>query len=84
MPSGISESGLTISGFIYLHSLFITRGRLESTWAVMRRFGYGDGLHLAPEFIDKVGTGQFKVKPCGCTHTSVGHTWSSRVEFAAW
>jgi Ras family protein T1 len=55
MPSGISESGLTISGFIYLHSLFITRGRLESTWAVMRRFGYGDDLHLSPEFIDKVG-----------------------------
>jgi Ras family protein T1 len=54
MPSGISASGLTISGFIYLHSLFITRGRLESTWAVMRRFGYGDDLRLAPEFVGRV------------------------------
>jgi hypothetical protein len=68
MPSGISESGLTISGFIYLHSLFITRGRLESTWAVMRRFGYGDDLHLAPEFIDKVGCWSY-----GRDHASILH-----------
>lgn len=55
MPSGISDAGLTISGFIYLHSLFITRGRLESTWAVMRRFGYDDELRLAADFVDRVG-----------------------------
>ena len=26
-------------GFMYLHTLFLTRGRLESTWTVLKAFG---------------------------------------------
>lgn len=38
-----------------MHQLFIQRGRLETTWTVLRRFGYDDNLMLrnellAPEF----------------------------------
>lgn len=44
---GLSEENhLLFRGFLYLHSLFITRGRLESTWSVLRRFGYNDRLRL--------------------------------------
>lgn len=32
-------AGLLFPGFMYLHTLFLTRGRLESTWTVLRLFG---------------------------------------------
>jgi Ras family protein T1 len=39
MPSGVTSRGVTLEGFLFLHVLFIERGRLESTWAVLRKFG---------------------------------------------
>jgi Ras family protein T1 len=50
-PSGVSETGLTEAGFVFLHSLFIQRGRLETTWTVLRKFGYGDDLDLREDFL---------------------------------
>jgi EF hand associated len=38
-PPGRRPAGLLFPGFMYLHTLFLTRGRLESTWAVLRLFG---------------------------------------------
>ena len=52
LPGGIRGAGLTLEGFIFLHALFIERGRLETTWAVLRRFGYGDSLHLGPSALE--------------------------------
>ncbi|KAK9867983.1 hypothetical protein WJX84_007975 [Apatococcus fuscideae] len=46
VPNGISHKGLTMDGFIFLNALFIERGRLETTWAILRRFGYGNNLRL--------------------------------------
>ncbi len=48
MPNGVVDRGLTLEGFLFLHVLFIERGRLESTWAVLRKFGEfeGEGLRL--------------------------------------
>ncbi|KAG1772430.1 P-loop containing nucleoside triphosphate hydrolase protein [Suillus occidentalis] len=37
---GVRDDGLTEAGFLYLHTIFIQRGRLETTWAVLRKFGY--------------------------------------------
>jgi Ras family protein T1 len=31
---GITDAGITVSGFLYLHKLFIQRGRSETTWEV--------------------------------------------------
>ncbi len=36
-PQGIVNNGLSLPGFLFLHALFIERGRLETTWAVLRR-----------------------------------------------
>ncbi|KAK0561442.1 ERMES complex Ca(2+)-binding regulatory GTPase gem1 [Tilletia horrida] len=36
----IRNGGLTLAGFLYLHLIFIQRGRLETTWTVLRSFGY--------------------------------------------
>ncbi|ORX81805.1 mitochondrial Rho 1 [Basidiobolus meristosporus CBS 931.73] len=50
-PSGVCEKGLTEIGFLFLHTLFIQRGRLETTWTVLRKFGYGDDLTLREDFL---------------------------------
>ncbi|CAN0830660.1 Mitochondrial Rho GTPase 2, partial [Linum grandiflorum] len=43
---GVNDLGLTLEGFLFMHFLFIDKGRHETTWAVLRRFGYGDNLEL--------------------------------------
>lgn len=49
--AGVENSGLTRAGFLYLHKLFIQRGRLETTWTVLRKFGYDDDLALREDFL---------------------------------
>lgn len=47
LPAGVAPGvGLTVTGFLFLHALFIERGRIETTWTVLRRFGYGNELTL--------------------------------------
>ena len=36
---------------MFLHCLFIQRGRHETTWTVLRKFGYADNLQLLPEYL---------------------------------
>lgn len=51
LPEGVNHLGLTISGFLFLHALFIEKGRLETTWTVLRKFGYDDDIKLRDEFV---------------------------------
>jgi hypothetical protein len=51
MPPGIRNDCLTLDGFIYLHSLFAQRGRTETTWEVLKKYGYGDSVELRPDFL---------------------------------
>lgn len=53
IPQGIDHGGLTLPGFLFLHALFIERGRLETTWAVLRRFGYANDLRLRNDVLAK-------------------------------
>ncbi|KAJ6920455.1 mitochondrial Rho GTPase 2 isoform X1 [Populus alba x Populus x berolinensis] len=48
---GVNDLGITLEGFLFLHSLFIDKGRLETTWAVLRKFGYGNDLKLRDDFL---------------------------------
>ncbi|ORX72947.1 mitochondrial Rho GTPase [Linderina pennispora] len=50
-PDGVTEGGLNVEGFLYLHLLFIQRGRVETTWMVLRKFGYGDDLSLREDYL---------------------------------
>ncbi|KAJ2400425.1 ERMES complex Ca(2+)-binding regulatory GTPase gem1 [Coemansia sp. RSA 2559] len=50
-PDGVTATGLNVNGFLYLHLLFIQRGRVETTWMVLRRFGYGDDLGLREDYL---------------------------------
>jgi len=38
-------------GFMFLQCLFIQRGRNETTWAVLRKFGYDNELQMSKEYI---------------------------------
>lgn len=51
MSNGVADNGLTLEGFLFLHTLFIQRGRHETTWTVLRRFGYDDDLELTHEYL---------------------------------
>ncbi|KAK1294991.1 Rac-like GTP-binding protein RAC2 [Acorus calamus] len=46
LPEGVNERGLTLTGFLFLHALFIEKGRLETTWTVLRKFGYDNDIKL--------------------------------------
>ncbi|KAM1343935.1 hypothetical protein PS2_007991 [Malus domestica] len=50
-PEGVNDIGLTPEGFYYLHTLFIERERIETTWSVLRKFGYDDGLKLREDLL---------------------------------
>ena len=43
--------GLTMSEFMSLHLHFIQRGRSETTWKMLRKFGYDDDLHLSESYL---------------------------------
>lgn len=51
LPEGVNERGLTLTGFLFLHALFIEKGRLETTWTVLRKFGYNNDIKLRDDLI---------------------------------
>ena len=48
---GLIDGKLTAKGFLTLHSLFIQRGRHETTWTILRKFGYDDDLSLHKDYL---------------------------------
>ncbi|XP_051542609.1 mitochondrial Rho GTPase 2-like [Myxocyprinus asiaticus] len=59
---GVQDNGLTLNGFLFLNTLFIQRGRHETTWTILRKFGYDDTLELTDDYLYP----QLRV-PVGCT-----------------
>jgi Ras family protein T1 len=47
----VHDDGLTEAGFLLLHTIFIQRGRLETTWTVLRKHGYAEDLRLSETFL---------------------------------
>ncbi len=39
--------------FLFLHALLIERGRLETTWTVLRKFGYSDEIVLRDDVLSR-------------------------------
>ena len=57
LASGVDTNGnLTLTGFLFLHAMFIERGRMETTWAVLRQFGYGNDLSLRADLLPNLVT----------------------------
>lgn len=51
VPEGVNSLGLTFPGFIEIHNMFLKKGRTETFWAVLRKFGYGNDLKLRDDFL---------------------------------
>lgn len=51
VPEGVNRIGLTFPGFIYIHNMFLKKGRPETIWAVLRKFGYNNDLKLRDDFL---------------------------------
>jgi Ras family protein T1 len=48
---GVEDGGLNEEGWLALHTYFVQKGRLETTWKALRCFGYGEDLMLRDEFL---------------------------------
>lgn len=48
---GVRQGGVTKEGFLWLQTWFIQHGRLETTWTVLRSFGFGQDLTLRDDFL---------------------------------
>ncbi len=48
---GLVNNNLTLNGFLYLNVLFIQRGRHETTWTILRKFGYDRNLTLKNAYL---------------------------------
>ncbi|XP_025415595.1 mitochondrial Rho GTPase [Sipha flava] len=49
---GISPSNcVTLDGFLFLHMLFILKGKAQTTWTVIRKFGYNDRLDFSYSYL---------------------------------
>jgi len=44
------DNKITLNGFIYLHALFIKKGRHETTWTVLKKFGYDRSLTISRDY----------------------------------
>lgn len=50
-PLFFNVTFLFFLGFLFLHILFIQRGRHETTWTVLRKFGYDDNMQLNKDYL---------------------------------
>ncbi|CAO1622591.1 unnamed protein product [Sympodiomycopsis kandeliae] len=48
----LQDDMLTLSGWLHLHTLFVQKGRLETTWHVLASYGYGQDLALSPDYLN--------------------------------
>ncbi|VDM60787.1 unnamed protein product [Angiostrongylus costaricensis] len=48
---GVVDGALSLPGFLHLNVLFIERGRHETTWSVLRKFGYESNLKLGKDYL---------------------------------
>ena len=50
-PNMLVDNALTLEGFLYLHQMFIQRGRHETVWTVLKRFGHYLNLQLRQDYL---------------------------------
>ncbi|XP_045396975.1 mitochondrial Rho GTPase 2 isoform X5 [Lemur catta] len=76
VAGGVRDDRLTLDGFLFLNTLFIQRGRHETTWTILRRFGYSDTLELTADYLYP----PLHVPPgCSTELNHLGHQFVQRV-----
>ena len=51
---GVTPAGLTLPGFLYLNSLFIEKGQLETVWSILRTYGYNNDILLDVDVLSEI------------------------------
>ncbi|KAK9146705.1 hypothetical protein Sjap_006608 [Stephania japonica] len=51
LPEGVDDRGLTLTGFLGLFALSIGNGDLETSWKILRKFGYDNDLQLKDDLL---------------------------------
>ncbi|KAK6625968.1 hypothetical protein RUM43_006267 [Polyplax serrata] len=51
LSDGLERNCITLNGFLLLHCLFIQKGRNETIWTVLRKFGYDDKLNMSKDYL---------------------------------
>ncbi|CAG0914289.1 unnamed protein product [Notodromas monacha] len=52
LPDGVHKNCLTLDGFLFLNCLFILRGKHQTIWTVLKKFGYNLRLGLGAEYLN--------------------------------
>lgn len=48
----LANNQITLTGFLFLHSLFFKKGRQETSWTVLKKFGYDRNLSLSRDYLN--------------------------------
>ncbi|CAI9107678.1 OLC1v1007091C1 [Oldenlandia corymbosa var. corymbosa] len=51
LAEGVTDKGITLEGFLFLHSLLLEKGRFETIWTVLRKFGYNNQIRLSDDML---------------------------------
>ena len=51
MLEGVNDNTLTLTGFLFLHALFIEKHHLETTWTILRKFDNYNDIKLRDDLI---------------------------------
>jgi mitochondrial Rho GTPase 1 len=50
-PENLFDNQITLKGFIYMHLLFVKKGRHETTWTVLKKYGYNRDLTMNRDYL---------------------------------
>ncbi|KAI7755555.1 hypothetical protein M8C21_014096, partial [Ambrosia artemisiifolia] len=51
LPEGVNENGITLAGYLFLHTVFFEQGSPETTWTILRKHGYGNDIRLRDDHL---------------------------------
>lgn len=51
VQDAIIDESITLKGFLFMHCLFIQRGRSEINWTILRHFGYNKSLKMSTDYL---------------------------------
>ena len=51
LSGGAARNHITLAGFLHLNLLFVKKGRQETTWIILKHFGYDRHLAMSREYL---------------------------------
>ncbi|PWA33009.1 Rho GTPase [Artemisia annua] len=80
LPGGLNEYGLTLPGFLFLHERLIENWQCDTTWIVLRKFGYNDDIELKREAPDQEQMKNYKAPKDGSASVDLVKSVKAAIE----